>query len=431
MHRGLRFLAACVAVGMLTLLDVGAASAAPVDSPDPCAACHARESQEWANSAHARAGGSETFLKLMEQGPKTAVAWEKRECLRCHSPLRYQNPSGPDGVPCQVCHSIDSVDAMGNGSFRLASDGIARGPGGKSAPHPTAASPLFQDSVFCAACHEQYHPVTGVLLQGTYSEWRNSLASSQGLSCQGCHMRDVGSVSHAFGPGAQNPEAKTAALAEALSMTVSAPGSLRAGGYAMVEAALRNSGAGHSLPTGKNEGGEMWLEFWAGADGRILHQEQLPYGVAYQDADGEYKAPLSLWDAAGIFNDHRLLPGKPTTERFAFAVPVDTRGNVTIRATLMYRPRPAWLTERLSLPEDDAYPVLTAESSIQVLEPLPSPVYVAPTPEPTRVPTPTGAVGIGGSTAKMEDRSWMGPFLVAGGCALILVAVWAVARRKV
>jgi len=416
-----------IVLGLGTVL----ASASPQTSPQSCGACHEREYEEWGRSAHAIASRSETFTALVKSAPQAGSGWGEQPCLLCHAPLASANGTS-DGVSCEACHFVESVGGIGNGDFTLSTDGVVRGPIGRQAPHPTVASDLMTDSLFCAACHEQYQPVTGVLLQGTYSEWLDSPAASEGIGCQDCHMQSPDGVSHEFAASARSPEAKAAALGQAISMSVQAPESLRAGDYAVLQVTLENVGAGHSLPTGKAEGYEMWLEVTIeAADGRVLHHERLSYGVVYENSDGEHDVPVTLWDAAGIFADHRLAPDRAVVERFPFAVPMDVQCSARIEARLMYGSRPSWLSEALGLPDVEAMPVHADSAAIEILAPRPSPTYIAPTPEPTPVQVPTSTGGAGETEVRAEGRGWVAPFLIAGAGLLILVGAWALHRRAV
>ena len=391
---------------------------------ETCRACHAREYGTWAMSAHAHAAESKAFLALV--GAATQE-WGTDGCTRCHAPRTQGDTSTADGVSCQACHLVERVDGIGNGAFRLAADGVMRSAKAGQAPHPTSASPLFSDPLFCAACHEQYHPVSGVALQSTYTEWLNSADAHGGRTCQACHMAGA-SPDHAFGAGAMDAAAKGEALGRAIDLQVRWPESARAGSPLVVDARLENTGAGHALPTGKPEGYEMWLEMTATAGGETLFTEALPYGVVYADSKGNYQPRVSSLDAASLFVDHRMFPGRPVQERFAFVVPTDVRGRVEVEVRLMYRRTPLWLSERLGLPAAEAVVVRRASASLAMLEPLPTPTYVAPTPTATLMPTPTPALE---AVGVLEERGWLGPFLLVGGLVLLGVAAWALKARAV
>ena len=242
-------------------------------------------------------------------------------------------------------------------------------------------------------------------------------------------MRGAGVVSHAMGAGIA---AKAEALGRAISLDVRSPDTVTTGRHAVLEVLLLNSGAGHALPTGMNESGEMWLEVSATtADGTVLYEDSLFYGVVYNDLEGKHGSPLSLWDAASIFNDRRLMPGRVAEEQFAFAMPVDVRGTIEIGVALMYRAVPSWLSEQLSLPLADVAAIHRTTLNLRVLEPPPAPTYVPPTPLPTAIPLATISTGVTSTGVKAEDWDWVAPFLGAGALLLIGVAVWALRRRAV
>lgn len=431
MRRTFCLLIASAVVLGLTVLSGAAVAASPQTSPESCGTCHEREYVEWARSAHAHASKSEVFTRLLASAPEAGASWGADACLGCHDPLA-SGGSLSDGVSCQVCHFMESVGVAGSGDFRLDRDGVVRGPSGKQAPHPAVASTLLTDSLLCGACHEQYHPITSALLQSTYSEWLASPAASKGIGCQDCHMRSGGAVSHAVASSLRASEERLSALGQAISMSLRVPEALRAGEFGVVEVRLENIGAGHSLPTGKSEGHEMWLEVTVEtADGRILHHERLSYGVVYENSEGEHDVPVSLWDAAGVFADHRLAPNRAVLERFPFAVPMDVQGEAQAVATLVYHSLPSWLSETLGLPDVEATPVHTASAAIRILAPRPSPTHIPPTPAPTSAPVPTSAGGGGVTETRAEGREWVVPFLALGGSALFLVGVWAFRRRAV
>lgn len=400
----------------------------PVRAQSPretCAQCHAQQYEGWAQSAHAHASAA---FQALAASPAALAAWGSDGCRQCHAPA--SEPDAVAGVSCEGCHLLGRVDGVGNGAFHVATDGVLRGARGISAPHPTAASPLFSDSLFCAACHEQYHPTSGVVLQGTYTEWLNSDASREGKTCQTCHMaKDV--PSHAFGVGGADAAAKGRALAQAIALDVKWPESARAGASFIVDVRLENVAAGHALPTGKVEESEMWLEMAATVDGQTVFTETLPYGVMYADSEGLHEPPVPSVDAASVFRDHRLFPYRAITERFVFVVPSDVRGTVDVEVRLMYRPTPAWLSERLALPISSAVTVHRASVSLAVLGPAAAPTYVAPTPTATPAATSVPLGESAGGVVRAEERGWLGPFFLVAALVLMAVTVWALRKRAV
>lgn len=423
MHRG-TYIAGCagltLAVALVAAFLMQPAAAQPPDRS--CGTCHTSEEEGYALSAHAVAATSEAY-RTLAGAASSASAWGADGCRRCHMPLA----AGITGIPCEGCHLIAGVGTLGYGDFHLATDGAMRGVTPGQAPHPTIASPLFGDSLFCAACHEQYHPESGVALQSTYTEWLNSSASRAGTTCQACHMAE-GAPSHAFGAGTAGDAAKGKALAEAIAFDVRWPEQAQAGSPCIFDVLVENKEAGHALPTGKPEGYEMWLEMAATVDGQTVFTEALTYGVVFADSEGRYEPPVTSADAASLFRDHRLFPGRPVAERFVFVVPSDARGQLDVEVRLMYRRTPRWLSERLGLTVAPAVVVHRASASLPLVEPPPRATYVPPTPTATVAPTPTPIVEEGG---RLEGEGWLAPFLLVGGLVLLGVAAWALKARAV
>ncbi|OMH33753.1 ammonia-forming cytochrome c nitrite reductase subunit c552 [Motiliproteus sp. MSK22-1] len=181
-------------------------------SPQACGTCHAEQLADWKTSLHSRAMGPGLMGQLVEMSPH--ARGEHQSCIRCHAPLAEQadllvdeiaNGYSPlseqlakdptqtkdlhrQGLVCAACH------VRGNQRF---------GPKRKDGTIPSAeqtlphngwtASDAFEDSQFCAACH-QFEPnefsLNGKLLENTYNEWKQSQYAEEGIHCQNCHMPD-------------------------------------------------------------------------------------------------------------------------------------------------------------------------------------------------------------------------------------------------
>jgi len=195
---------------------------------EDCIRCHPAQGEAWRHSGHAQARSSFVF--------QAALAVESPQwCVRCHAPLardtRHGVPAegGADerGVGCPACH---------------ATEGSVLGMAGGVGPHGSVRAEL-RSGAFCANCHQFGFPLRehgelvglttdGAPQQDTFEEWREwTRRSDDGRSCADCHMSRG---DHAFG-GVRRLES----LREALEITVE-PTAL----------AVRNRGAGHSLPTG-------------------------------------------------------------------------------------------------------------------------------------------------------------------------------------
>ncbi|WP_028006798.1 multiheme c-type cytochrome [Solimonas flava] len=220
--------------------------------PAACGSCHVQQHEDWRRSLHSRAMGPgiEWQFHLMTQA-------QANRCMDCHAPLAEQkalvaqafawpqrpSSSAPDHVPetlahdglvCAACH----VRAHQRYGPPPRSGGAAQG-----APHGGfVAAAAFEDSRFCAACH-QFPPdgpaTAGKLHEDTYAQWQASRYAAEGQSCQSCHMPDR---RHQW-QGIHSKDMVLKALDVRLELEPGADGRWRA------QASLRNVGAGHFFPT--------------------------------------------------------------------------------------------------------------------------------------------------------------------------------------
>lgn len=215
-----------------------------------CAQCHTAQWEAWGGSLHSRTMGPgiQWQLRLMNQE-------QGNRCLRCHAPLAEQKAlvalergwsaapakARPDyvpadlhrqGVACAACHvrGHDRFGPPARAETRL--QGTAHG--------GFTAHDAFEDSRFCATCHqfpEDGPRVAGKLQEDTLAQWQASpFAGKQ--SCQQCHMPER---QHLF-RGIHDPEMVRKALTVELIP-------LRENGRAVARVRLSNTGAGHHFPT--------------------------------------------------------------------------------------------------------------------------------------------------------------------------------------
>ena len=222
-------------------------------SPEACGQCHADQYAAWQTSLHSKAMGPglRWQLKLMNQE-------QGNRCLRCHAPLAEQKallalehgwPNAPtttppdyvtpdlghQGLVCAACH------VRGHQRFGPPPrDGLA-----KDGPHGGfVVSEAFQDSRFCAHCHQfpdDGPRIAGKLMEDTYQQWLASpYAKGAGKqSCQSCHMPDR---QHLW-RGIHDPEMTRRAIEVTLKLHALGDGRYEA------RAKVHNSGAGHHFPT--------------------------------------------------------------------------------------------------------------------------------------------------------------------------------------
>ncbi|WP_223871862.1 hypothetical protein [Candidatus Dactylopiibacterium carminicum] len=234
---------------------------APVDSitelasslkPSDCGVCHADQLADWSQALHSHTMGPgiQWQLRLMTQE-------EGNRCLFCHAPLAEQKalvalargwPAAPAepppayvpsdladaGLVCANCH-LRGRELFGPGSM------VPEGNGVKLHGNSTASA-AFEDSRFCARCHQfpQDGPRTnGKLHEDTYEQWRAGASATRGETCQSCHMPGR---RHQW-QGIHSPEMVRKALTTDLRVTAGDDGRL------LARLRVTNSGAGHHFPT--------------------------------------------------------------------------------------------------------------------------------------------------------------------------------------
>lgn len=222
-------------------------------SPKACGTCHKEQFTDWRQSLHAEAMSVGIWWQLPILGQQAG-----NRCLRCHAPLAEQKaltaaalewdnkPSTPapnhissdlhrQGLVCAVCH-IRSHQRFGPPAESQPSAADA------TAHNGFKAHAAFEDSRFCAVCHQfpaDGPRVNGKLRENTYQQWRASPAAAAGEHCQSCHM-----------PGRRHlwrgiHDSAMVRRGLAVSTEIKA----RDTGAAVLIVTLENVGAGHHLPT--------------------------------------------------------------------------------------------------------------------------------------------------------------------------------------
>jgi hypothetical protein len=203
-----------------------------------CATCHPDHYREWSVSPHAYSQMSPVFnaftgaVQLLTNGTNGDF------CIRCHTPVGMnlgeaefmsnmdRHPTSREGVACIVCHRVNK--AYGKLSGRLSivegdlfdpvfgptgnaevarvidsdeySVNTERGRAGRTIH--TRAEEFFQlrTSGFCGTCHD-VNLVNGFRLEEAFSEFKNSPAAKNKVSCQDCHMGKEPGVDSGYAEG--------------------------------------------------------------------------------------------------------------------------------------------------------------------------------------------------------------------------------------
>jgi len=324
-----------------------------------CGECHQEIYAMWQRSMHSSSASDPIFEASYMQAYLETAGKAREVCLRCHAPvaaqtgdLEMQNAISREGITCDYCHSIVSVDLNHpEQPIRIALDGVKRGPlhDAKSPVHKVARSTLHETSEFCAGCHE-YVNEHGLHVLSTYSEWKESSQAAEGKTCHSCHMPMTpgdtvptslapsrGSINlHNISGGHSSEQVRKAATVRILGVSRTSEDLVR------VEVEVANVGSGHAIPTGMPTR-KLVLEvvvFCAGSQVKRferVYQKQVVDGSAHLILEDH----RSILEGHSVLLDNRLRPGERRTERFeAVVLP---KGQLRAEATLRYEYYPRTL----------------------------------------------------------------------------------------
>ena len=176
-----------------------------------CKECHPKQYSEWSRSMHAYAQHSPIFeafnLTLVERTGGTIGTF----CSRCHTPVGtalgeneslrnvHRSRISMEGVTCVTCHRRAEGRHKSSGRVTVRAGGDLQnvcmyGPFESDShsvgAHKSAHLPYLRRSQFCGECHDVTSP-EGVRLEEAFSEWNNSPAAKDGISCHLCHMGPI------------------------------------------------------------------------------------------------------------------------------------------------------------------------------------------------------------------------------------------------
>ena len=395
------------------------------EPPEDCGECHEQLYQQWEGGMHANAWKDPAYTALHHLASKETDGLVDRYCVGCHTPIgvlvgEVKTGQGfavselsQKGVQCDFCHTVSGSKGIGNVAAISSPGPIKRGPfkDSESPAHQTAYSELHTRAEFCGMCHDVYHPVNGLPLEKTYTEWAEGPYPARGVKCQDCHMtpgvtkfqKNPGTAALIGAPEREHiwthkivganasmaallgfkdhSQAALERLRAAATVEVLSPGQARAGDLATVKVKVTNVGAGHFLPTGLTESREMWLEVIVSgpAGEKLLHSgkvdekgdldpEAVLYHTVFANAKGE-PVGARVWEADYLLWDHRIPPLGYALERFAFQIPPGMKGECQVQAKLLYRSFPQSLVNLLmgeKAPSWPVYEMARAKGSLHV-----------------------------------------------------------------
>jgi hypothetical protein len=121
---------------------------------------------------------------------------------------------------------------------------------------------------------------------------------------------------------------------------------------------VKNTGAGHKLPTGFPEGREVWVDFKViDADGREVYRlgairdgktenGTKSFHAVLGDSKGQ-PVDINVWEAERLLSDTRIRPDGHADVNFVFTVDDKARGPLRIRADLNYWALPQAVADEL------------------------------------------------------------------------------------
>jgi hypothetical protein len=243
-------------------------------------------------------------------------------------------------VSCEFCHTLSGSEVelrkLSLGAFLFPRVGQTQTLYGRhedakaNAPHPTEKSKFLLSPELCGTCHRFGHPVSGIPIQDTYAEWKNSPYAAEGKRCQDCHMPAYSGKTTESGK--ERPElhahvfmgGHTEMIRKAASLDLKSNWNGARKELLDVKVSVSNVGAGHMIPTGIPGIREMWLEVSVLNGSQVAATQKRPLTLELLDESGK---PAMPWDAVRFGKDTRLGPRKTRVEQFAFKVtnPADVR----------------------------------------------------------------------------------------------------------
>lgn len=231
-----------------------------------CGNCHKPEYAAWQKSVHSRAGADKMVgycarLESAELGPTY-----NRLCEGCHSPKDVgtgavaQNRGG--GVTCRGCHDTSALTHAGGNADLVSGPAFDWTKDHKA--EATASLALLRGPDFCAGCHQQFVPGSGIVAIDTAGEFERSAYAGK-TPCVDCHMPKGNGIADHAALGGNLYMAADAASIATLQSRLRAAIALTAqrASDGPVHVVARSVTIGHSFPTGVSDVKEAWIELQA------------------------------------------------------------------------------------------------------------------------------------------------------------------------
>ena len=194
-----------------------------------CGHCHKESYHQWRQSVHSNSFRQPWYLKNVNMLIDEKGVQFSRHCEGCHNPVALLSgdlsqgmpktrPFEDEGITCSTCHSIQSTDATGTGSYVMGIPAVMVDENGAPITRPVSDAeilahldrhskavmrPLLRTPEFCAACHKAAIPSVlddykYLRAFTVYDEWQGASFTKQSplpfyrkdvvSTCQTCHM---------------------------------------------------------------------------------------------------------------------------------------------------------------------------------------------------------------------------------------------------
>jgi len=209
-----------------------------------CGHCHQEAYHQWRQSVHSNAFRAPWYLKNVNAMIDEKGVQFSRHCEGCHNPVALlsgdlsqgmpkKRPFEDEGITCSTCHSIQSTDATGTGSYVMGTPAVLVDDKGAPVTGPVSDAdilahldrhskavmrPLHKTAEFCAACHKAAIPralddYKWLRAFTVYDEWQGASFTRQSplpfyrkdtvSTCQTCHMPGETLPAGSADPGAK------------------------------------------------------------------------------------------------------------------------------------------------------------------------------------------------------------------------------------
>jgi len=210
-----------------------------------CGHCHKEAYRQWRQSVHSNSFRAPWYLKNVNMLIDEKGVQYSRHCEGCHNPVALlsgdlsqgmpkKRPFEDEGLTCSVCHSIQSVDTTGTGSYVMGTPAVLVDEHGAAITRPVSDGeilanldrhskavmrPFYRTAEFCSACHKAAIPRTlddykWLRAFTVYDEWQGASFTKQSplpfyrkdavSTCQTCHMVREPLAAGAVDPGAKD-----------------------------------------------------------------------------------------------------------------------------------------------------------------------------------------------------------------------------------